>query len=324
MNTRIPAALTALTACALLAGCSTGQATAPAEPVAENAPMADKSKWPKPEPERGLAKGLNLPLETHLQTYEDTVTLDKGMRHLQEKCMADYGLTVTLPLEGTNPPPNDNDANMERRYGLTDRENAARHGYGLPGESDSPVKQKAPELSDAEVEVLTGREKNPASATGGPPGQGKPARESYNGKKIHEDGCTGWAAKQINQPTTDELTFIAELNGQSFTGSMQAPAVQEALATWSSCMKKVGYEAFPTPFEAANSIQHIEGAPTAEEKNLAVAEVDCKEKSGLVGVWFEEESKIQKQLIADNQAKLDALRTRNAEAVAAASKATGA
>jgi hypothetical protein len=319
-NKRTAAAAAMAAATALITGCGAGTATgtAGATPVAENKPMVDKENWPKATPERGLAKGLSLPLEAYMQTYQDTVTLDQASRKLQERCMADYGFSVELPLAGTTPPPNDNDANMERRYGLTDRQAAAQYGYGLPEALTNQVRQKMPELTDEQVQVLTGHSKPTDPTAPGAALAAEPAPESYKGKKIHKGGCSGWAKDKLKQPTAEDLAFVSELNGSSFTESMQAPAVKQALADWSQCMKTEGYTA-ATPFEATEIAPHAEGGPASKEEiALALAEIDCKETTELVGVWFAEELKIQKARIAEHQDRLNSTRMRNSSAVAAA------
>ncbi|WP_329114881.1 hypothetical protein [Streptomyces sp. NBC_01353] len=321
MNKRTGVAVAmAAAAAALITGCGAGTATDTpgTTPVAENKPMVNKENWPKATPERGLAKGLSLPLEAYMQTYQDTVTLDQASRKLQEKCMADYGFSIELPLAGTTPPPNDNDANMERRYGLTDREAAARYGYGLPEALTNQVRQKMPELTDEQVQVLIGHSKPTKPTAPGAAPAAEPAPESYKGKKIHEGGCSGWAKDRLKQPTPEGLAFVSELNGNSFTESMRVPAVKQAMASWSQCMKAEGYAA-ATPFEATEIAPHAEGGTASKEEiAVALAEIDCKKKTDLVAVWFTEESKIQKAQIAEHQGRLNGARTQNSSAVAVA------
>ncbi|MFE1037053.1 hypothetical protein ACFW40_34955 [Streptomyces sp. NPDC058807] len=120
------------------------------------------------------------------------------------------------------------------------------------------------------------------------------------------------------QPTDEELAFVSELNGQSFTQSMEDPAVKKALTDWSQCMTDAGYAGLATPFEAADSVPHGEGKASQEEIAVALAEIDCKKKTGLVAVWFAKEVKIQKKLIAQHKDKLSDIRTRNSSAVTAA------
>lgn len=325
-TTRTSACLAAVAAAGLLASCTTTHGPAKGgngAPAADASPMVDTRAWPKPTPQQGLAKGLRLPLEDYMQGYGDTVTLDEGKRHLAERCMGGYGLTVHLPKAGTNPSPSWDDANMERRYGLTDPDAAAQFGYRLPGDRAEPVRQKVPDLTDVEIEVLTGHAKPPAPAAGAPVRPGGPARASYNGKALHKNGCAGWAKQQIGGPAEEELQFVSELNGQSFTESMKAQPVKDALAAWSACMDGKGYPGLKDPFAAADSVQHAGAEPTAEEKKLAVAEVDCKQATHLVGIWHSEETKIQKDLVGAHRARLDAVRDANTAAVKAATAQTG-
>ncbi|WP_155056123.1 hypothetical protein [Streptomyces blattellae] len=320
MNGKKCTAVAAMAAAALLTGCGaeTENDTARTKTVVEDNSMVDKENWPEAVPEQGLAKGMSLPLEAYMQTYQDTVTLDEASRSLQERCMAEYGLSIELPLAGTNPPPSDNDANMERRYGLTDREAAAQYGYGLPEELTEQVHQAEPDLTEDEVQVLTGHSTPTEPTAPGADLAAQPAPESYNGKKIHEGGCTGWAQDELPQPTSEDLAFVSELNGNSFTESMQSPAVKQALADWSQCMQTEGYTA-ATPSEAAEIVPHVEGGTASKEEiAVALAEIDCKEQTDLVTVWFAEETKIQKAQITEHQDRLNSTRTRNSDAVAAA------
>ncbi|MFZ3500368.1 hypothetical protein ACODT5_45360 [Streptomyces sp. 5.8] len=327
MNTRTPAvlALTAVTAAVLLTACATPASQTPAAAPAAPSPVADSKAFPPSAPERGLAKGLNLPLETYMQDYGDTVTIGNGKRLLAQDCMKTYGLDVQLPAHGLNPSPTENDANMERRYGLTDRETAATNGYGLPGDEKPRTKQQLPKLDAVQTEVLTGRKaptgQNGKTAPNTPMEAREKARESHNGKKIHERGCGGWADQEINAPTPDELTRVSELNGNSFTESMKTPAVAAAFKDWSACMTGKGHPGFKDPFEAARSVTRPEGATAGpEEIDLALAEIDCKAETGLVATWFSEESKIQTAVIAKQRPVLESIKNKNHAAVGLAGK----
>ncbi|PAZ16245.1 hypothetical protein CLM62_08955 [Streptomyces sp. SA15] len=329
MNARTPAALalTAATAAVLLTACATPANQARTTGAAPS-PVADTKTFPPSAPERGLAKGLNLPLETYMQDYADTVTIGNGKRLLAEDCMKTYGLDVQLPAYGLNPSPTENDANMERRYGLTDRETAATYGYGLAGDAKPRTKQQFPQLDAVQTEVLTGRKaptgQNGSTAPNTPMEAREKARESHNGKKIHERGCSGWADQEINAPTDDELTRISEMNGTSFTESMKTPAVAAAFKDWSVCMTGKGHPGLKDPFEAARSVNRPEGAPSDQQEiALALAEIDCKAETGLIGTWFTEESKIQTAIIAEHRPALDSFKNKNEAAVSEAGKRMG-
>ncbi|MFD5620354.1 hypothetical protein [Streptomyces yangpuensis] len=104
---------------------------------------------------------------------------------------------------------------------------------------------------------------------------------------------------------------------------MRLPAVTKALAEWSQCMDGKGHKGLTTPFDAANRVPHVVGRPSPEEIAIAVAEVDCKQQTGLVDVWFKEESRLQTALVAQHLGRLDPIRSRNGAAVHAAGTRAG-
>jgi hypothetical protein len=113
------------------------------------------AEGPKAVMDTGLVKGMTLPLQQYMQTYQDSVVIERAARSLETECMARFGFTVTFPPAGGDPPPNADDANMPRRYGISDPAAAAKYGYELPPDlTDHP---KPPELTPAAIAVLTGR-----------------------------------------------------------------------------------------------------------------------------------------------------------------------
>ncbi|MFD3615067.1 hypothetical protein ACFWWT_07435 [Streptomyces sp. NPDC058676] len=311
----------AVTTAVLVTSCSAGGSgftgsDPQTKAVADAASSVDRSTWPQATPTAGLAKGLSLPLEAYMETYQDTVSIDNAERHLETQCMADYGFDVTFPPAGQTPPPNADDSNMLRRYGITDRAMAEKYGYGLPDSIQHQEGTKMPKLTTAQVEVLTGRTSIRHSPTGPAPER---APSTYQGKQIHKDGCAGWADDQLGTRTMD-FSLVSRLDGDSLTQSQQTPAVQNAIAAWSTCMSGKGYTV-DTPYHADAIVPHTDGSPSKAEIAVALADIDCKKSSDLVRIWFTEDSKIQKQQIKDHQSELNALRTRRATGVSAAQKA---
>ncbi|MBQ0984352.1 hypothetical protein KBZ10_07430 [Streptomyces sp. F63] len=281
--------------------------------------MVDKSIWPEEIPVTGLTKGLKLPLEEYMLSYADTVAIDEAKNALQKQCMAEYGFTVDFPKPGANPPPSNNDANIERRYGITDETVAKTYGYGIPEELTHHVDQPQQELSDVEVEVLTGHTKPEEAAlpegaeAGGSyfvaPPRTKPARAEHNGKKLREGGCAGWSDEQlgVSQQEADAFT-VSDLNGDSLVATQQSEPVRTVIEDWSACMKTKGHAGLADPYKAMDAGLALDkdGKATAESIRMALDDIACKEKTGLVKVWFDEESKIQRRQINDNKARLDA------------------
>lgn len=317
---RTAAAIAAAATAALVTSRSAGKPRSAADeprtgPVANSSSSVDKSTWPEATPTGGLAKGLSLPLEAYMETYQDTVALDDAERHLETQCLADYGLHVTSPPAGQTPPPKADDSNMPRRYGITDRALAEKYGYGLPDGMQHQEGTKMPELTKDQIEVLTGR----TSIRNGPadPAPEK-APSTYQGKEIHQDGCAGWADDQLGTRDMD-FSLVSQLDGESLTRSQQTPSVRNAIAAWSTCMKGKGYTV-GTPYHVGDVVPHTDGSPSKEEIVVAIADIDCKQSTDLVKIWFTEDSRIQEQQIKDHQSALDALRTRRIKAVASAQK----
>ncbi|MFC8388727.1 hypothetical protein [Streptomyces sp. NPDC057238] len=267
---------------------------------------------------------MELPLEAYMSSYADQVTVDTALRTLQTRCMAEYGLTVDLPRPGVNPPPHSNAISIERRYGITDRTRAEKHGYALPKELTRSTEPVDKGLSGVAVEVLTGRTKPEFRPPEGAEDDGPyitgvdsgPARAEYQGKKLHEGGCAGWSKRQLELNESDE-GFVSQLASTSLSESRLRKPVEKAIKDWSACMKKRGRSA-ADPYRAMEQ-GYANGDGTTEDAiGLALDDIDCKKQARLIEVWFKEESAVQKRQIEENKDQLAAVKTRMSKALAAA------
>ncbi|MFE9686846.1 hypothetical protein [Streptomyces sp. NPDC006285] len=328
-HTKRTATAVALAASALLvSACSSGTSAHTKENVADGKPIVNKENWPEKTPTNGLTKDLTLPLETYMASYEDQVTVEQASKELQQSCMKDYGIDLTLPRAGANPPPSDNDANIERRYGITDRAEAEKYGYGLPPALQEHTEQTMRDLSGVEIEVLTGHTKpEPPQAPEGlktgsavtGPGQTKPARAEYNGKKLRTGGCIGWSKDQLGVQEADP-TIVAQLAGDSLVQSMKDEKVVKAIAAWSSCMDGKGHTGLADPYKAMDQGVTNDEKPSQESIGLAVDDIDCKKQTDLVKIWSGAETTIQDKQIADNKSQLTGIKEQHSREVAAARK----
>ncbi|MFI5761998.1 hypothetical protein ACIA8F_13770 [Streptomyces sp. NPDC051563] len=324
-HTKRIAAAVALTASALLvSACSSGTAPDITQNAADGKPIVNKENWPKRIPTSGLTKNLTLPLEGYMASYEDQVAIEQAATNLQQSCMKDYGIDLTLPRAGANPPPSDNDANIERRYGITDRAEAEKYGYQLPPALQEHTKQPLRDLSDVEVEILTGHTKPEppkASKAGEPvagPGQGiKPARAEHNGKKLKTGGCIGWSKDQLGVKQADPI-IVAQLAGDSLVQSMKEDKVIKAVAAWSSCMDGKGHKGLADPYKAMDQGVTNDAKPSQESIALAVDDIDCKKQTDLVKIWFDVESALQDKQIADNKSQLTEIKEQHYKEITAA------
>nr|BFE72341.1 hypothetical protein GCM10020092_056420 [Actinoplanes digitatis] len=109
------------------------------------------------------------------------------------------------------------------------------------------------------------------------------------------------------------------------TGFAQAETddrVTAVVGTWSACMKQQGY-AFKTPFDAAASAKIDTPAPSTVEIKTAVADVTCKRKTNLVGVFYGVERAYQNAAIQRNIEQLNRLKAEIEQVVKAAAGALG-
>lgn len=96
----------ALTASAfLVSACSSGTTPDTTKIVADGKSIVNKDKWPEKIPTSGLTKNLTLPLEEYMASYEDQVAIEQAATDLQQSCMKEYGIELTLPRAGANPLP---------------------------------------------------------------------------------------------------------------------------------------------------------------------------------------------------------------------------
>ncbi|WNM33661.1 hypothetical protein RKE30_26365 [Streptomyces sp. Li-HN-5-11] len=223
--------------------------------------------------------------------------------------MARYGFTVTFPPAGVDPPPNADDSNMPRRYGISDPAAAAKYGYELP--PDSTEHPRGPNLSPAAIAVLTGRKAlNPRA---------EKVTSTSQGKKIPDGGCQQESFDKLGARI--DFALPSRLDHDSLEKSQDDPRVQKALTAWSACMKSNGYTV-ADPYAAFDLVPKSgSGTPSREEITLAVADVSCKKDTDLVRIWHGVDAAIQKGQVEDNQLALEQLKEKNTRAVKAAEAA---
>ncbi|MER6450225.1 hypothetical protein DEJ51_09805 [Streptomyces venezuelae] len=267
----------------LLSACSAGPA-APAE-------------TPGPTAAHRLAdsKTLKLPLDDYLLTTADAGTLARGRDSLMQRCLTALGAPYTPKAQGSA----DIETN-ERRYGLADAELAKEHGYHVPD-----TDKRAEDYPTAVMPLVTG------DVT------------THNGVPVPQGGCAGEAQRELHEAELqDALNFPQKLNMESYVKSQKAPMVVKATAEWSSCMKESGHS-YADPLAAINDKEFSAATPGSHEKEVALADVLCKQKVNLIGVWSDAESEYQRFLIESNANALTGPLAAKQKTMSAAKAATG-
>ncbi|WP_172383087.1 hypothetical protein [Streptomyces sp. MNP-20] len=284
-------ALSAATGCS---GDSDGGASA--EPEVKSTPTALE------------AASLKLPLDTYQLSSNELDRLAAAQSTLVARCMHRFGFAFRMPDPPPQPEPPDGN---ERRYGTTDRATAAKYGYQPkpPPHGKAPASKPAPTSEDpAETSVLMGK-----------------GQRSWKGKPIPEKGCAGEAARGLSSgapPLSDSETQTAQnLSAESFARSQQDSRVRAVFSQWAQCMKKRGHD-YATPLDPPGDPRFTKQV-TAQQIETAKADITCKKKTNLIGVWFAVESRYQKDLVAANRSTLEKLRRNNRAQLAEAARVTG-
>ncbi|MER5909787.1 hypothetical protein ABT124_04575 [Streptomyces sp. NPDC001982] len=243
------------------------------------------------------AQNIDLPLDRYMFTEFEIHDLSSLLLTHTLACMKEHGHADTdLP----EPPPLGLSKHNERRYGITDGRLAKRLGYRTTAQSAASVRGEKKMLSADEEFTLTGGSSKP-----GETGKGG---KNKAGKQVPLGGCSGEALKTLGYSPTatpGNPAIVQTLNQQSFAASLRMDSVKQALQDWSACMRKKGYAYAAEPFSASNDRRFATRAVTKTEKDVAVADVQCKKSSRLVETWKAEETRIQRSLIAKHQQELE-------------------
>jgi hypothetical protein len=254
--------------------------------------------------------GLTLPLDAYAFTAAEDQVLARAAEARVRRCAESFGLDTSaadpLPFGTAAQSQAAAVTRHDRRYSVVDAEVAARYGYHPPTTND--VRREFYEShTAAELEILVG-----VTADGSPS-----ARSG-----VPEGGCLGEAARApagvdgTGLRAGEEL--VSDVQAGAWHAAMADPRVVEAFAAWSSCMAAAGFR-YAAPMEA-NDDPRWWASETAgsEEIATAVADVSCKSSTGLIAVWSAVEAEHQAELIAANQAELDAYRALLDQQVASA------
>lgn len=276
MRHRAPAWLALLIVLvSLLTACSVGSKKAPAHgepPLGTVLKIVDTDSFALPlDPFRLGSR--NLPLSS------------KAADVLTNRCLARFGF-APLPAAPALPTATGPSA---RRYGITNLSQAQTRGYR--GTAPQVAVPKRPVLSAAEQAVLSG--------TG---------QSSYGGQQVPSGGCLADAQRrlQLGAPTVDNISLGEDLSSETYDRSMKDSRVQKVFADWSQCMKTSGYN-YANPSNAIDDPAFVTPQPSPHEIAVAVADVLCKRKTNLVGIWATVETAYQKGALEANAEALTAI-----------------
>ncbi|GHH09738.1 hypothetical protein [Streptomyces lanatus] len=266
------------------------------------------------------------PLDAYDMSDDDVVTVGRARWTLAKECMVRLGFEDLENLDidpvpawprrpaGTGMLELTAYASDDLRYGVQDPEQAARYGYQAARiEHEHRYPDRSWTLS--EYLALTGQ------FVGEDP-------KSVHGHPIPRRGCLGEADRAIHGTNPQDRTDpVLDLGTKSIQQGMAAPAWKQADQKWSACMREAGYR-YATPRDAElgedrrsqELEQRLNGSsrdpdePSALEKRTATADARCKRRTGYVRTVHAIDVHVQKELIAEHRAKLEAQRRWNDDA----------
>jgi hypothetical protein len=242
---------------------------------------------------------IRFPIDEYDFTTEGYVNYQEAIAILAAECMARFGVEVSVVDLNPGPLPDFHQSTHTRLYGVFDREIAAEWGYGVPphwGEVwPYGVGESGRDLTEAEWFLYVGRSQ--------PEYANRALPEDQNGDPLPEDGCQGEADRTISGGLPDP--DLAVTNNDSHAVAYRDERVEAAEEAWSDCMRARGFD-YDSVSEPGDR-QWPEPAGEAEIAT-ALADVDCKVETNLVGVWVGVESEYQERFIRDNWDALQELK----------------
>jgi hypothetical protein len=240
---------------------------------------------------------IRLPLDAYQLTPAETARVDRARRAALAACLRRFGFGTPPAAEPQRP-----DSLNARRYGVTDPQVAAHHGYHSPYGARRPGASTP--RSGAERTALTG--------------DGSP---HVNGMAVPPGGGLGTVDRELHlaAPTVPDAHLAYRLGAESYRRSRTDPRVTAAFARWSACLRRAGYS-YPDPTAVMADPRFQTRTATPAEIAVARADVACKAGTGLVPLWTAVETAHQLPLIAAHRPALETIGELNRARVAGADR----
>lgn len=247
-----------------------------------------------------------LPLDAYLPSKEQSEVIARATQQVGRDCMR--GLQVPWPVLSveslSSAGPND------RRYGLLDPRDAAAYGY----------QNVRADMEDERARTVDAAQ--------------QPKRDSFlvwigitrtvAGRPVPEGGCAAEAKRILSGGAAPADTLpVQERALQSYQRMLGDSRVREAQALWSGCMREAGLN-YSRPDQASESDEWLSEPSSDKERAVATADVRCKLRHNLAGVYMAVETAYQQAVIERNGELLDTVRADLDRQLKSAAALTGA
>lgn len=257
------------------------------------------------------------PLSAYTVVGEDVTTLMSAVDVLVEECMAERGFTYE-PDYQLSTGSEEGETAWSGFLGLVDADRAASTGYGV----SSATAAAAAELEEALDEALAERSSlTPEriaylTALYGPADVAIRQGQNPEQTDADENSCMTVSTEALTPDVAPPDASIQGTLGEEARAVAQAdPAVTTALSGWTTCMADQGYvlDAIPVPNLPADEV-------TPATIDQAVADVACKESTGLIDAYITTLYSAEEDLIQQNLPDLDAFAAFTSERLRLASE----
>ncbi|QHO91895.1 hypothetical protein CWT12_12100 [Actinomyces sp. 432] len=227
------------------------------------------------------------PFDDYFLDAEQLRTVEQARIQLTTQCMAGKGFEYSEDINETMSGVSDSTAGLDgATWGPIDLDQARRNGYHAEPEEDSG----APGAATSSAEQQPG----------------------YIDALVNDEntGCDDLAYAELGYD--DEwYSQIATYDTARATANESAVADPEAVqlfADWSACMSRKGYDADDPRSLASKYLDGSQGTPSAEERETAVADAECKADTSFATTLTGVINRYETQAVTDNQATMDTIK----------------
>ena len=254
----------------LVAGCA-AQGSPKSSATVENFPPTE------------LVQSLHLPFDAYTLSLAELYTLENAQDWLTRECMT----ARRYDWKVIERPTKLKDLRNRRRYGVVEMEIARQYGYHVPAGLITPL--AVDQTSDRRDDSLTEQQKETAYGEG---------------------GCAREAVTRLRPKADPDLGLLQRLDRGSLADSQKDSQVAAAMRSWQACVRRLGFD-YRDPFAAMSDARWWADASapaSSQEIAVAVADVGCKEQTGLVTAWHAAEARVQAEAIRTHPDEFQELR----------------
>jgi hypothetical protein len=293
------------------AGCSAG-----GESASSARTPADLGPVKSPEAKSFLTT-LSLPLDAYRQTAKERALLQRAVDLEVNVCLRGFGFAGLPILNQEEGLAQEEDEEARSRfYGVTDLAAAREWGYSKKNFDRPPPDINMPDMTGNLAVVYFGKS-DPTNPEDAPP-----PTQKISGKSIPQGGCLGAAGLKV-LGSSSLATQFTKADEIAINAAAQTNADARVLGywkEWSSCMKSRGY-VVSSPFKAIEELKiDMRVKATAKVIQIAVTDVECKQKTDLVEKWHKVQVEYDNKAIEKNQLLLTEERSRLNKALAIAAQ----